>query len=625
MRRWAFSPCCWAAEGALGGLNFSRKELALALDNIGVGEGDLVYFQICADAAPDDDVDQICANIYGALRDAVGPEGTVVVPTFTFSFCRRQPFDPAETPTEGGPYNSFAAFPEFVRGLPSAQRSEDPIFSVAAVGPGATALLKDLPKECLGPDSIFDRVRKADGKLILLGIGLYEAVFRHYVESVLHVPWRYDKPFTGRIRARGEAERRETWLYNVRIFAANGDPAGEALEAMALAEGVGAARRVGDTFVQMARAQEFYRFCVRELEHDPWCSAVGPPGDVIEIERKRVNALREPVALRPDAPMTDVAEALRRLPRAMVSAGYDVALSALAERVPLKIERWHTGTRCGGWIIPEEWNCRTAHIETLDGRRVLSPRDGAYARSYSHAFDGIVDRDELVKHLFTEGEPAEASNWIEREWGFLCTPSQRTALTMTRYRVVIESTFSYGALGIGALDIAGKSTDTIVLAAHLTRSRPDTEAIDGAAVAVEVARALLARPKRYYSYLLLLSPEQIGSVPYLERHPEIAASIKGGLQIGAVGNAGAPVLALSGGPGPFETSISRALTQEEPGSVVLTGSVPTPEARTYASRRIPFAALSRSGDAAPASALVDQLELTRRSVLKMIDAIEADA
>src|SRR5262249_8971428 len=151
---------------------------------------------------------------------------------------------------------------------------------------------------------------------------------------VLHVPWRYDKQFTGRIRPRGEAERTETWLYNVRIFAGNGDPAGEALEAMALAEGVGAARRVGDTFVQMARAQDFYRFCAREIEHDPWCSAVGPPGDVIEIERKRVNAVREPASLRPDAPMADVAETLRRLPRAMVSAGYDVALSALAERVP---------------------------------------------------------------------------------------------------------------------------------------------------------------------------------------------------------------------------------------------------------------------------------------------------
>ncbi|WP_395648234.1 DUF4910 domain-containing protein [Terricaulis sp.] len=609
----------------MGGLAFSRKDLALALDNIGVGEGDLVFFQICADAAPGEDLDQACANIYGALRDAVGPEGTIVVPTYTFSFCRRQIFDPATTPTEGGPYNSFAAFPEFVRGLPNARRSEDPIFSVAAVGPGADALLKDLPHECLGRDSIFDRVRQADGKLVLLGIGLYEAVFRHYVESVLRVPWRYDKQFSGDIRERGGGTRRETWLYNVRIFAANGDPAGEALEAMALAEGVGSARRVGDTFVQMARAREFHQFCVREIEHDPWCCAVGPPGDVIEIERRRVNAVRERAALRPDSPMADVAEALRRLPRAAVSAGYDVALSALAERAPLKIERWRTGTHCGDWIIPEEWNCRTAHVETIDGRRVLSPRDGAFARPYSHAFDGVVERDELTTRLLVDGEPAGASNWIDRDWGFLCTPAQRAGLSMAHYRVVIESSFSYGAMGIGALDMAGASSDTIVLAAHLTRSRPDTEMIDGAVVAVEVARALMARPKRRFSYLLLLSPEQIGSMPYLERYPDIAGVIRGGLLIGAVGNAGAPTLTLSGVDRKFDQNLTRALTNEDPQAVIQAGPPAGPEAPSYHTRGVPLLTLSRGGSAAPASALVDQLEVTRRLVLKLIDAIEADA
>lgn len=608
----------------MGGLAFSRKDLALALDNIGVGEGDLVFFQICADGAPGEDIDQACANIYGALRDAVGPEGTIVVPTYTFSFCRRQVFDPAETPSEGGPYNSFAAFPEFVRGLPSARRSEDPIFSVAAVGPGADKLLKDLPRECLGPDSVFDRIRKADGKLVLVGIGLYEAVFRHYVESVLRVPWRYDKQFTGRIRERAGIMRRETWLYNVRIFAANGDPAGEALEAMALAEGVGSARRVGDSFVQMARAQDFYRFCVREIEHDPWCCAVGPPGDVIEIERKRVNAVREPTALKPDAPMADVAETLRRLPRAMVSAGYDVTLSTLAERIPLEIERWRTGTHCGDWTIPEEWNCRAAHVETIDGRRVLSPRDGAFARPYSHAFDDVVDREDLMSRLL-DREPADASNWIDREWGLLCTPAQRAALTMPRYRVVIETTFSYGALGIGALEIPGASKDTIVLAAHLTRSRPDSEAIDGATVAVEVARALMGRPKRRFSYLLLLSPEQIGSMPYLERYPAVASKIRGGLLIGAVGNAGVPVLTLSGRDTKLDASVGRTMKNEDSEAVLHKGPSIAPEARIYNGRGAPMLTLSRNGEAAPASALVDQLEVTRRLVLKMIDAIEADA
>jgi aminoglycoside 3-N-acetyltransferase len=545
----------------VSGLGFDSRDLALALDDLGVVAGDLVYFQVCAEPGPGENADDACIAIYRALRDVIGPKGTILAPTFTFSFCRNQPFVPETSATTGGPYNSFAAFPEYLRKRPDAVRSEDPIFSVAGEGPLAQTLLTDLPHECLGHDCVFDRVRQANGKIVLLGIGLFEAVFRHYVESVLHVPWRYDKQFVGRVLSNG-ASRREAWTYNVRIWAPNGDPVGEPLEAIALAEGVGRERKVGDTFVQIAHAQPFYDLCVRELIRDPWSTAAGPKGDPVEIERTRVGFPRNPPAIPRSASMAQVSDAIRPLQRDLLSAGFDAALSAFAARVPITIERWRTGERAGGWIIPEEWNCRSASVETLDGVSVL---DGASRdtplRRYARSFDGIVTRHELLARIETDDLTPNvapfSAGWLDREWGFCTTAAARDALTEARYRVHIDTSFSMGALGIGAWRVDGYRPETILLTAHLTGGRPDEEMVDGSIVATELMRALSAREKRRYSYLLLLSPEPIGSAPYFERYAACAEAIRANIQFGSLGSDG-DLLLHHASPNEFTAAALRA-------------------------------------------------------------------
>jgi aminoglycoside 3-N-acetyltransferase len=111
-------------------------------------------------------------------------------------------------------------------------RSRDPIHSVAGLGPEARSLLTDLPPTCFGRGSVYDRLRAAGGRICLLGLPLEEAVFRHHVEEVVGVPFRYLKLFTGEIRD-GGVIRQEGWLYYVRIMAPNGFPDGQRLEELA--------------------------------------------------------------------------------------------------------------------------------------------------------------------------------------------------------------------------------------------------------------------------------------------------------------------------------------------------------------------------------------------------------
>jgi aminoglycoside 3-N-acetyltransferase len=111
---------------------WSRDDLVRALRSVRIGPGDVVYFQVChetlgpAEGATTDA--ELSRLMYAALLEVVGPTGTILAPSYTFSFCRQEVFDTIETPTVVGPWNTFTAFPEFLRRLPGAVRSCDPIF-----------------------------------------------------------------------------------------------------------------------------------------------------------------------------------------------------------------------------------------------------------------------------------------------------------------------------------------------------------------------------------------------------------------------------------------------------------------------------------------------------------------
>ncbi|HEX3157271.1 MAG TPA: DUF4910 domain-containing protein [Gemmatimonadaceae bacterium] len=516
---------------------FTRAELDAALRTVGIGTGDLLYVQVCADTLGPSEAgpapEALCALLHDALRGAVGPEGTLLVPAYTFSFCRREAFDVQTSPTQAGPWNSFAEFPEYVRRLPGAIRSRDPIFSTAGVGPLAAELLTELPPVCLGPGSVHDRVRRAGGKICILGVGLYEAIARHSVEAEQRVPWRYDKLFTGIIRDHGE-ERKEGWIYNVRIRAANADPAGEALEQLARERGVCRAVPLGRGELLVVESQAFHELARAELARDPWSTARGPAGDPVALEAARVGAATTTVTLPPDATMEQMVKGLWRLPRDIVSEGYDTALAALAGQLPMTTHEYPSGTECWSWIVPEKWTCHEAYLETLDGRRLFSYADHPlHVVSYSLPYDGVVSREELLRHLHVHpwlpDEVPFIFKYYDRDWGLCCSQTQRDALTDAEYRVVIRSESSYGTLKVGEVVAPGETDECIVLCAHLCHPHMVNDDLSGVAVGMDVMRELLARPRRRYTYRFVIVPETIGSAAYLSHHEALIPQMKGGI------------------------------------------------------------------------------------------------
>lgn len=121
------------------------------------------------------------------LRDAVGPEGTLVFMTMTMAeneleyLDGSKVFDVCKTPTSAG------LLSEFARRLPGAQRSLHPTRSVCAIGPLAEELtnshhLSPYPFDKTSP---YGKLIANDGLVIGLGVTAYNLTVAHCVEDFL--------------------------------------------------------------------------------------------------------------------------------------------------------------------------------------------------------------------------------------------------------------------------------------------------------------------------------------------------------------------------------------------------------------------------------------------------------
>ncbi|GGX74725.1 aminoglycoside N(3)-acetyltransferase [Streptomyces fructofermentans] len=139
-----------------------------------------------------------------ALLDALGPDGTLVVPTQTGhlsdpALWRRPPapeawwatiratmpaYDPLVTPTRG-----VGVVPETVRTWPGALRSAHPQTSFAAVGPRAAAVVEGHAPDCrLGEASPLARLEELGARVLLLGAGYDSCTGFHLAEYRIPSP-----------------------------------------------------------------------------------------------------------------------------------------------------------------------------------------------------------------------------------------------------------------------------------------------------------------------------------------------------------------------------------------------------------------------------------------------------
>jgi aminoglycoside N3'-acetyltransferase len=166
----------------------SRDEVAAQLRTLGVKEGGVLLVHTSFRAVRP--IEGGPAGLIEALRAALGPDGTLVMPSWTGS--DQEPFDPATTPASpdlGIVADTFWRLPGVVR--------SPHLFAFAAAGPRAERITSGpLPLPPHIPESPVGRVHELDGQVLLLGVHHDADTTLHLAELLAGVAYRVPKSCT---------------------------------------------------------------------------------------------------------------------------------------------------------------------------------------------------------------------------------------------------------------------------------------------------------------------------------------------------------------------------------------------------------------------------------------------
>ncbi|MGE4557705.1 MAG: DUF4910 domain-containing protein [Desulfovibrionaceae bacterium] len=511
--------------------SYNKEDAIRAFREVGVRSGDIIFSHVAllslgfpAEVFSGKDAFHV---VFEAMLDVIGPEGSFLSPTYSYSFCRREVFDPVSSPSRIGPFGNQ------LLNQPGVRRSQDPIFSVAGVGPAVESLFSGLPNECFGPGCLYERLEHAGAKICQIGLGMEFLTGLHYLENAANAPHRYNKLFSGSI-CEGGRERKERWIYFVRVLGEYSYPSFNKAHDAAIASGKCKKTALGRGFIYGMTFADMFSVGREMLKHNPMTWAANPSVVPLQEEMKRVPPTRTGGQLSRDADLKTIVQTVYPLARDIVSDGFDEALEMLTQVVPLALHKYRTGTDCFTWIVPERWTCRRASLSKLTGEEIFSTDiSRLHVMSYSLPFNGVVSRQELMDHLSAHPLDPDAIpftfKYYERDWGLACTRKQRDALTDENYQVTIDADFSLGELKVGEIVVPGVRADGYVFCAHLCHSSMVNDDMSGVAVCIDIARRLLAGKPHRFTYRFLLLPETIGSAAYLSHHQETIPLFKGGV------------------------------------------------------------------------------------------------
>ncbi|TAK12401.1 MAG: AAC(3) family N-acetyltransferase [Anaerolineae bacterium] len=202
------------------------------------------------------------------IQAVIGPEGTLVVPTFNFGFARGEDYDPASTPSQG-----MGVFAEWVRRQPGARRTTHPMQSLAALGARAEELAGLDTPSAFDEGSAFHRMLDHDFKLLLLGADVEAVSILHVSEQRANVPYRYWKEFSGRVLRGGEWQAR-TYRMFVRDEKINPKLVAKPIQVELARRGQWHAVKVNFGVIAACTLRDYVAATDALLAKDPWAFVV---------------------------------------------------------------------------------------------------------------------------------------------------------------------------------------------------------------------------------------------------------------------------------------------------------------------------------------------------------------
>ncbi len=134
------------------------------------------------------------AGVVECLHEVLGPQATIAMPAFSFSYGDSRLWDYHKTKAETG------ALTEYFRRQPSSIRTIHPFHSISVTGPKAGEFAQCRGLSSFGVGSPFALLYDMEAINLSIGIGLVGgATFLHHAEETAMVPYRFHKDFPGEI------------------------------------------------------------------------------------------------------------------------------------------------------------------------------------------------------------------------------------------------------------------------------------------------------------------------------------------------------------------------------------------------------------------------------------------
>jgi len=247
--------------------DYSADDLRQQLGRLPLSRGDVIFSHsnlgFFGRAAGVSGADDLCQMFFDVLMERLGGTGTIVVPTFTYSFPRQKVFNPGLSPSGMG------VFAEWIRRHPDARRSIDPSYSVAAVGDQAEFLTASAPENSFGRGSFFGRFHEIGGRVLNLNFDA-GSTFLHYVERELNCTYRFDKTFEGVLEVDNTRQMARNTIYVRYLSSEATEPVFTAFDALARSKNLFRVSPLGRGEIGAITAADCYDLLRETFPSRPW-------------------------------------------------------------------------------------------------------------------------------------------------------------------------------------------------------------------------------------------------------------------------------------------------------------------------------------------------------------------
>lgn len=236
----------------------TKQDIIRGLKDLGVREGDILMIHSALSSFGR--VEGGADAVIDALLEAVGPSGTVAMPTLYLpSISGIEVFDLNESPSQMGEVT------EVFRKRPGTLRGIHPTHSVAVVGARAEDLIRDhakAPTAC-GKGTPFGRLAEWGGKVLLLGVDQDRNTLLHTAEDYANLPFLSTR--TAKYRDPADGEVKEITLD--RFPGPHRNFIG--LDSLFREAGVMNVGKIGKAVCRLMDAEGTVRVAVEALQQDP--------------------------------------------------------------------------------------------------------------------------------------------------------------------------------------------------------------------------------------------------------------------------------------------------------------------------------------------------------------------